>query len=137
MPVGKTKDAGWQIGVSRTIERPVDEVWDLLSSPEGLATWLGEGVTLNGPTGQRYETDDGTVGEVRSYRPNDRIRLTWQPVDWDHETTVQVAVTANGDRTVLRFHQERMTGADEREGQRAHWASVLDKMVDVLGGAGT
>ena len=132
MPVGKTKDAGWQIGVSRTVDRPADEVWEFLSSQQGLAVWLGEGVRLAGVRGEPYETDEGTVGEIRSYRPNDRIRLTWQPVDWEHDATVQVAVTAKGDRTVLRFHQERLADAGEREQQRDHWASVIDRVIDLL-----
>lgn len=65
--------------------------------------------------------------------PRDRIRLTWQPEDWDHDTTVQVAVTAKGnDRTILRFHQERLTDANEREQQREHWRSVIDAIAHAL-----
>ncbi|MEL7209726.1 MAG: SRPBCC domain-containing protein, partial [Actinomycetota bacterium] len=82
MPTGKTKDAGWQIGVSKTVDHPLDEVWDMVAGPGGLAIWLGTGVELDGEAGQAYEADDGTVGEVRSFRPHDRIRLTWQPPDW-------------------------------------------------------
>ena len=120
--VGKTKDAGWEIGVSKTISHPVDRVWAFLTSPEGTALWLGHGVLSLEEPGAPYETDAGPVGETRSYRPHDRIRLTWRPVDWDHESTVQVAVRPAGPgRTMLRFHQERLAGAAERERQREHW----------------
>jgi uncharacterized protein YndB with AHSA1/START domain len=44
--VGRTRDAGWQIGVSKTIDRPVEEVWAFLTSHEGIGIWLGEGVTV-------------------------------------------------------------------------------------------
>ncbi len=83
--------------------------------------------------GAAYQTSDGTSGEVRSFRPLDRVRLTWQPEDWTHDSTVQFTVsrTASG-RTLLRFHQERLADATEREQQRAHWTAVLDAVVTAL-----
>lgn len=131
--VGRTKDAGWEIGVSRTIDVPVDRVWAFLTSPAGSSVWLGRGVRELTDAGQPYETESGTVGETRSVRPHDRIRLTWRPHDWDHDSTVQVAVRASGpDRTMIRFHQERLAGAREREQQREHWRGVLGAVVAAL-----
>jgi hypothetical protein len=102
MPVGKTKDAGWQIGVSRTVPLPPDEVWARL---EDTARWLGA------------EADD-----IRSIRPLDRIRVGW------NGTIVQVVIRPAASGTSVRFHQERLADADEREQQRAHWRSVLDDL---------
>lgn len=132
MPTGKTKDAGWQIGVSTTLDHPISDVWNLLAGPDGVAIWLGDDVTIDGTEGQTYETSDGTVGEVRSFYPEDRIRLTRQPHDWDHDTTVQIAVRANGDRTKLTLHQERLANADEREQQRVHWKTVATNLTNAL-----
>ena len=42
-PTGLTKDAGWQVGVSRTLPIDVGAAWDYLLSPAGLAHWLGDG----------------------------------------------------------------------------------------------
>jgi uncharacterized protein YndB with AHSA1/START domain len=131
-PVGKTADAGWQIGVSCTVRRPVGLVWDTLVSDPGVATWLGRGVSFPVDVRDRYETVDGTVGQVRSFRPGDRVRLTWQPEGWDHETTLQVAVVATRTGTSIRFHQERLAGPDERERQRVHWRGVLDRFEGLL-----
>lgn len=124
MPVGKTKDAGWQIGVSITVPCPSGEVWDWLVSPEGITTWLGPGVAFDGRKGETYETDDGTRGELRSFRPLDRIRLTWQPAARAHDSTVQIALDDKGDRTRIVFHQERLADADDRTRQRDHWKAV-------------
>lgn len=131
--IGQTKDAGWQIGVSKTLAHPVDKVWDLIAGPEGLDLWLGPGAELKPEKGFRYETATGISGEVRSFHKHDRIRLTWRPADWDHDTTVQVAMAATGDRTKLTFHQEWLAGAEERERQRAYWKGVMDTVVDALG----
>ncbi|WP_307849590.1 SRPBCC family protein [Qaidamihabitans albus] len=132
MATGETKDVGYQIGVSKTVPYSVAEVWRFLVSPAGVALWLGEGAALEPRKAAPYETAAGTTGEVRSFRERDRVRLTWRPRDWDHDTTVQVAVSASGaGRTVLRFHQEWLADADERARQREHWRAVL---AAVLGG---
>jgi uncharacterized protein YndB with AHSA1/START domain len=130
---GHTKDAGWEIGVSRTVPFPMEEVWDFLTSSAGSAVWLGAGVQQLEEPGAAYETETGTVGQIRSFRPRDRVRLTWRPVDWDHDSTVQFTVTpVAGDRTRVVFHQERLVDAAERERQRGHWQSVMDALVAAL-----
>jgi hypothetical protein len=45
-PVGKTRDGGWQIGVSATVDQPVKEIWDSLTSTEGIGLWVGHGVEV-------------------------------------------------------------------------------------------
>ena len=102
MPAGKTKDAGWEIGVSRTVPLSLEEVWSRIEDP---SAWLGE-----------------KAEDVRSHRPLDRIRVGW------HGTIVQVAISGARTGTTVRFHQERLTDADERERQRAHWAAVIDRL---------
>ena len=130
---GHTKGAGWEIGVSRTVPFPIDEVWDFLTSTAGSAVWLGAGVQRLDEPGTAYETEAGVAGEIRSVRPRNRVRLTWRPVDWDHESTVQFAVTAAAeDRTRVVFHQERLADAAERERQRAHWQGVMNALVAAL-----
>ena len=130
---GLTKGAGWEIGVSRTVPFPMEEVWDFLTSAAGSAVWLGAGVERLDKPGAAYETETGTAGQVRSFRPRDRVRLTWQPEDWDHDSTVQFTVTpVAGDRTRVVFHQERLADAAERERQRRHWQGVMDALVAAL-----
>lgn len=128
MPTGLTRDAGWQIGVSRTLPHPPAVVWDFVSSPEGIALWLGPGAVLAPERGTAYRTTEGVTGEVRGYRTADRIRVT------HGTTTVQVALTsaADGARTMLRFHQEHLASAEERERRRAHWQRVMDQVATAL-----
>lgn len=135
-PVGLTRDAGWEVGASRTVPHALDEVWRLLASDEGLALWLGEGARLDPVRGSRYATADGTEGEVRGYREGNRIRLTWRPPGWSHDSTLQVAVTPARRGTTLRFHQERLADADERERQRERWRSVIGRLERALDARG-
>jgi uncharacterized protein YndB with AHSA1/START domain len=119
--------------VSRTIQRSVDEVWDFITSPAGIAVWLGEGVGVVPERGADYETDTGVRGETRGLRDLERIRLTWQPPDWSHDTTLQLALRPAGPaRTTLVVHQERLVDAVERERQRRHWQGVITAIADAL-----
>jgi uncharacterized protein YndB with AHSA1/START domain len=129
---GETRDVGFEIGVSRTIPVPVATVWDFLVSPDGLALWLGKGVELPTEKGGRYATADGTIGDLRSFHEQNRVRISWRPADWDHDTTVQVAVRASGGKTLLRFHQEWLADAAERSRQRDHWKTVMDFVVAAI-----
>jgi hypothetical protein len=36
--------------------------------------------------------------------------------------------SAGGPKTVVTFHQERLTSATEREVQRTHWKAVMDDL---------
>ena len=45
-PVAKTKDGSWQIGVSATVDQPVKEVWDFLTSTEGTGLLAGPRVEV-------------------------------------------------------------------------------------------
>jgi uncharacterized protein YndB with AHSA1/START domain len=128
--VGQTKDAGWEVGVSKTLPYSVPVLWEFLTSPAGQAIWLGDEVSLE--PGSTYRTASGTTGEVRSYREQDRLRVTWRPAGWSHDSTVQLAVSGSGPKTVLRFHQERLADADERIQQRTHWQNVMTAMVEGL-----
>lgn len=130
MTVGRTQDVGWQIGVSRTLPAPLERVWDLLIGEPVL--WLGPGVVLPTEVGGTWAADDGTTGELRSRHEHDRVRLTWRPPHWAHDSTAQVALTPAPGGTTVRFHQERLADADERSAQREHWTAALDRLAAAL-----
>lgn len=126
-PVGKTKTQGWEIGVRRTFPINVDEAWELLMTSPGLDYWLGD-VEINFKKGVRYETQDGTEGEIRSYTEGSLIRMTWQPPQWDFASTLQIRVIAAKKGATISIHHEKLEDGDQREKMRHHWSSVLDKM---------
>jgi len=118
--------------VSRSLPYPVEAVWAFLNSKEGVEIWLGPGAVLPRERGAEYETESGTTGEIRSFRELDRIRLTWRPQDWDHDSTVQITVSTPGTKTVVRFHQEWLANAEEREQQREYWTDVIERVGKAL-----
>ncbi len=128
MPTGLTKDAGWQIGVSRVVPLPPEVAWERLLSPEGTTTWLGVPITIPLERGARFEAPDGGHGEVRGVEPGRKLRIVWQAPGGDHERTLQLAVVEAPGGASVRCHEERMLDAEEREHRRRHWRNVVDTL---------
>lgn len=126
MSTGLTKDAGWQLGVRRKVPAPLEEVWDFLLG-DGLPLWLGS--TVLGKPGDLYATAEGVKGEIRSRTEHVRIRLTWQPNDWNHDSTLQLTVIPAANGTTVAIHQEQLTSAEERAELLEHWHGVVEGLV--------
>lgn len=132
-PTGLTQDAGWEIGASRTFPSDHARTWDVVVDGPGLPLWLGAGAVLPDDVGDPFTLADGTTGELRSLRPLDRVRLTYQPPGrTGRPTTLQVVVKPAASGTTVSFHQEHLASADEREAQRTHWKTALDALAPLL-----
>ena len=128
--VGQTEDAGFQIGVTKTLPMSTKDLWKLITSSEGIALWLGRGTKLKFTPDEPYETADGTRGEIRTVRAGTRIRMTWQPKKFPKPTTLQLTVIPRKSTrgTCLSFHHENLANAKQREMMRRHWQGVLDRL---------
>jgi len=120
---GKTKDAGWEMGVRQTVFAPLPVVWQFLVG-DGLPLWLGDIDALPTEKGAAYETRDGVHGTIRSFTENQRVRLGWQPDDWPHDTTLQVTVKEAVTGTTIGFHHEKLADREERKMMLGHWKNV-------------
>ncbi len=127
-PVGQTRDAGFQVGLRKTIPCTFRPAWRLITSPAGLAIWSGGGRVREWVRGAVIKYPDGTAGEVRVYKPDSHIRLTCQPPGWERPSIIQVRVIDRGDRTVLAFHQEHIPDAENRENRRVFFEAAMAEL---------
>ena len=106
-------------------------VWNALTTPEGLARWLGTEARVDGRPGGRFvlrvDADGATVEEagiLLVYRPTAKLEVTWDkysPGPWKG-TLTQFQVVRDGSETMLNvqhagsaFEDEAVrTQADER-----------------------
>jgi uncharacterized protein YndB with AHSA1/START domain len=123
---GQTQDAGWEVGVRETVSASLPAVWEYLLG-DGLPLWLGE-TELPRAKGGRYATSDGVVGEVRGYTANAKLRLTWRPDDWPHDTTLQLTVRDSATGTTIGIHHEQLADRDERRMMLGHWKRVIAQL---------
>jgi len=120
---GKTQDAGWEVGVRTTVPAPLPAVWAYLIG-EGLPLWLGDIAALPTEKGAQLRTADGVSGVVRSYTDQVRLRMSWQPDDWPHDTTLQVSVKEAATGTIIGIHHENLADREERRMMLGHWKNV-------------
>lgn len=125
---GTTKDAGWDVGVRKTVAASVPEVWSYLTGP-GLPMWLGEIAELPSKKGMRFRTDDGVRGVIRGYEEKKLVKLTWHPEDWPHETILTLTLTKAGEATTVHVHHGDLADRDERRMMLGHWHRVTDSIV--------
>ncbi|HET7232854.1 MAG TPA: SRPBCC domain-containing protein [Longimicrobium sp.] len=134
--VGKTRDAGYQVGIRRTLPVDVAEAWRLVTSAEGMRAWLGDGARVELAPGHEYALADGSTGMVRVVEPESHLRLTWLPAGWPRPSTIQVRVIATVDgRATVAFHQEHLPSAAARQERRAHFAAALAAIERLATGA--
>jgi uncharacterized protein YndB with AHSA1/START domain len=131
-PVGLTRDAGYQIGVRRTLQISASTAWRFLTSPDGVRLWLGETDVKDYSRGARYALPGGGSGEVRVFHPESHLRITWQPGDWPRASTIQLRVIPKGERCVIAFHQEHLPDGEARLQQREFFIGVLEKVRSLI-----
>ena len=129
--IGQTADAGFQVGVQKTLPVDAPTLWEFLLT-DGLPLWLGDmAARPDWQKGARYQTTTGTRGEIRSLTPGEKLRLTWQP-EGEAATTLQLYLLPNKTKTALRFHQEKLVDEAHRETMKQHWRQVLKVLLQSL-----
>ena len=115
--LGQTADAGYQIGVTKTLPISKKQAWDLLMSPAGKKLWAGRGVKT----------------EKRTGRDGEFMRMTWESSQLKEPSVLQLRV---GDRetskgTCISFHQEKLSSGAEREKMKQHWKNALATLAEL------
>jgi len=124
--VGKTKDAGYQIGVRRTVPVTVEAAWRFLTGAEGLRAWLGEAEGAAVREGENFATREGNSGRFTVVKPLSHVRLQWMKSGWEAPSTLQIRLLPAKQGTTISIHQEKLDGAKTREAMKAHWEDVQE-----------
>ncbi len=114
------------VHVSRTVNAPVERVWQHLISETGTQALLGTGVRL-GSKGESWHSDDGPHGVVRSYHPMEQLRVSWHA---DHDappSMVDLRMSETGKVTTVDLVHEKLSPDDSRDELRSHWDGALDR----------
>ncbi len=129
---GLTKDSGYQVGVRRTINLPVREIWKFLLSKQGMGIWLGTWEFDKWETGIEYCTKEGISGKIRVFKVFSHIRLSWRHKNWNNNTILQIRTIPHSGKTTLSFHQEKLLDARQREEMKQQWTRVLEELIENL-----
>lgn len=129
--VGKTKDAGFQIGVRKTFDIAPRTAWEIMFSGKGIEAWLGA-IGESFELGKSYKTDEGIEGKVTVFKEYSHIRATWQKPSWNKSSILQVRVMDAKGKSTISFHQDHLQNAAQRVEMKAHWDQVIKKLENIL-----
>ncbi|HEY5247291.1 MAG TPA: SRPBCC domain-containing protein [Dermatophilaceae bacterium] len=115
------------IEVSRVVPLPLDKVWQLLITPAGAETLLGQGAKL-ATKGEPWHSVDGSHGVIRSYHPMEQIRLTWHADEHAPATLIDLRLTSDGDGTRLNLRHERVDDAALAQTLPSRWDIALSRI---------
>lgn len=115
------------VTVSRSVSRPVKEMWKLLATREGAEALLGAGGEL-GDKGDSWHATDGTYGVVRSFHPLEQIRFSWHAAEEAPKTIVEVDLAASGDGTRVEIRHEHIPLYFDAAALTRKWEQALEKL---------
>jgi uncharacterized protein YndB with AHSA1/START domain len=116
--------------VRETVALPLPVVWQFLVS-KGIPIWLGDG-EFRGLKGFRYTMADGVRGEVLAYAEGSKIRVTWRPDDWPHDTVLVLSVKEVEAGTTIAIHHQQLADREERRMMLGHWKNVVGALAGAL-----
>ena len=88
---------GHAVRIRRTLDAPIDDVWDACTSAERISRWFMP-VTGDLRLGGRYQLQGNAGGEILRCEAPSLLRLTWVMGDGPH-SEVEVRLTAAGEAT--------------------------------------
>ncbi|MEZ5336795.1 MAG: SRPBCC domain-containing protein [bacterium] len=133
------------VELERMIKAPASRIWGIISSEDGMRSWLGPRTFEAQPGGRVLfdVTHDGTrwlmFGNVLELMPLQRIRFSWQEFDtgtlqaWPEPTVISISLTEQESGCMVRLShsgfEKLPDAARELEGYVTGWTSR-----DVLAG---
>lgn len=130
---GRNEKGEYTVTVTKTFKIRAETLWKFLVSPRGIALWLAPLVNVKLAPKVFFEREDGIFGEIRTLKPGERIRFTWQEGDDSPRTVVQMQLVGRSNGTsILAFNHEKLTDGRAKEQIREHWKSALERVFEGL-----
>jgi hypothetical protein len=120
--LGRTKGAGFEVGIRRTYDLSPAQAWTLLTSPSGCELLTGRRRALR-PDGPGDSWDGAPVEySLTTFASGSHFRMRWRLHDWAEPSILQVRVLpAASGRCAVAVHQEQLGDAAAREAMLARW----------------
>lgn len=124
---GKT-DASDTVEVDTVLAHPVDHVWRVLTTSDGVQALLGSGARLGGK-GEPWRAEDGSHGVWRSYHPMEQVRVSWHADADAPRSLVDLHLSPEGDGTRVSLrHELARAGSADSAAVRRRWTDALNRL---------
>jgi len=130
---GQNAKGLYSIAGSRTLYIKSASAWKLLTSDEGVETWLKPLSPLMVKAGETFETQTGFFGEIRVVTKGKKIRFRLQDPEWEKPSVCVLGLNPRaGEKCLLVFTQDDLPSVRAKEEFRNYWKSVLDQLCAIV-----
>ncbi|MFF0307657.1 SRPBCC domain-containing protein [Streptosporangium sp. NPDC004379] len=139
---------GFPDRIERTVRvnRPVERVWDAVTTAEGLGAWFGDSaeidLSVGGTAKLTWKSGDAAELRIERIEPRTVFGYTWHihglPDHDPRRTYVEFTLTPDGDGTVVTVVETgfaQLEPAEHRgafDGNTQGWAHELDELAAYL-----
>ncbi|MCL1837939.1 MAG: SRPBCC domain-containing protein [Propionibacteriaceae bacterium] len=121
------------VNVSRSVSKPVNDIWKSIVSPTGAAALLGPGAVL-GDKGDGWRSDDGKYGVIRSYHPLEEIRFSWYASEGAPKTMVKVLLCQQTQtETLIEIIQDQVPEYFDTAALVKRWETAIEALIAAVG----
>jgi uncharacterized protein YndB with AHSA1/START domain len=132
---GRNAKGRWSLTATKSLPVGAKKVWAYMVSGEGQARWLRPLDAISIALKETFETEDGFFGEIRTMRKGERVRFSWNDVEWDRHSYVQMFIVKRpGEKCLLAFMHTELPDSRSRDQLRARWKASLDAVATELKG---
>jgi hypothetical protein len=135
--LGQTADAGFQLGVSKTVYTAPGAVWVYLMSREGfelISGPLDDGVwkkCRDNPAASG-QSKTGIEFTVTTFKDGSHLRMRWKKPEWQSHSILQVRLTDKSthekNKTAVTIHHEKLPDPEAREELKAYWKEQMERI---------
>ena len=130
---GRNLKGEYSTVATKTLSLSQESAWRLITSENGMATWLRPFSPFPWKPGQGFEVDGGVFGEIRTLKPGARARLTWQEAHWEKPSVVQIhLLPRKGEKCVMVITHERIPSASLKGKLREQWKQALAALSETV-----
>ena len=107
-----TLDNKDSIEITISVKASLEEIWQVLTDPDELESWWGDGVRLeakvNGSFSEPWEDDKGVrqlaTGKVKSVKKKQEIIFSWKEKDWPKESLTECQFRIEDKKMIRQIH---------------------------------
>jgi uncharacterized protein YndB with AHSA1/START domain len=120
------------VKVTRTVAKPLKDVWRALMTKEGAECLLGPGAIF-GDKGHTWTSESGRTGVIRSFHPMEQIRFSYRKDENATPSIVELALQSDGEETLLQVTHSNLLPRTNLEELEQKWSDALDRLSDCIG----
>jgi uncharacterized protein YndB with AHSA1/START domain len=123
----RERSTGFGVSVRRTIDAPVQRIWDAWADPAIHSRWFTTDVEMDFIEGGSFINKDGDSGVFKRIVPLKRIRFTWASLYHEPGSEVTLEFTSKSDaRATLELTHSKLASQKDADDLQEGWSWALD-----------